>query len=130
MSEPVVRLLFAIGVIVAALAVAALAGKFRKPVHPVVHVGEVGDRPGVVLFTSTDCSTCKRTIERLKQLDVSFREVTYELERNRFDTWGVVAVPLTVIVDSDGKVGELFTGVPSRRRLLRAATTAGIPHGS
>jgi glutaredoxin len=125
-SEPAIRLLVAIGVIVSALLLAAVLNRYRRPVHPTVSVGEVGDRPGVVLFTSTDCSNCKRTIERLKKLDVPYREVTYELESQRFADWGVVAVPLTVFVDGDSHVEYAFTGVPSRRKLVRAAKAAGI----
>jgi glutaredoxin len=125
-SEPVIRLLVAVGVIASALVLAAVLNRYRRPVHPTVSVGEVGDRPGVVLFTSTDCSNCKRTIERLKKLGVPYREVTYELESQRFDAWGVVAVPLTVFVDGDGHVEDALTGVPSRRKLVGAAKAAGI----
>ncbi len=126
MSEPAIRLLVAVGVIASALVFAAVLNRYRRPVHPTVSVGEVGDRPGVVLFTSTDCSNCKRTIERLKQLGMPYREVTYELESTRFDSWGVVAVPLTVFVDGDGHVGDVLTGVPSRRKLAGAAKAAGV----
>ena len=126
MSEPVVRLLVAIGVIASALLLAAVLNRYRRPVHPTVTVGAVGDRPGVVLFTSTDCSNCKRTIERLKQLGLPYREVTYELESQRFDNWGVVAVPLTVFINGEGDLGDVLTGLPSRRKLVGSATAAGI----
>ena len=126
MSEPEVRLLVAVGVVISALVFAAVLNRYRKPVHPTVRVGEIGERPGVVLFTSTDCSTCRRTIDRLKQLNLPYREVTYELESQRFDTWGAVAVPLTVFVDGDDRVGDVFTGVPSRRKLRSAAESAGV----
>jgi thiol-disulfide isomerase/thioredoxin len=125
-SEPAIRLLVAVGVIASALVFAAVLNRYRRPVHPTVSVGEVGDRPGVVLFTSTDCSNCKRTIERLKQLGMPYREVTYELESQRFDSWGVVAVPLTVFVDGDGHVEDVLTGVPSRRKLVGAAKASGV----
>jgi glutaredoxin len=125
-SEPLIRLLIAVGIIISALILAAVANRYRRPAHPVVQVGEVGDRPGVVLFTSTDCSTCKATIERLKQLGVPYREVTYELEPGRFDNWGVVAVPLTVFVDADSNIRGVLTGVPSRRRLRGEAASCGI----
>jgi len=128
-SEPAVRILIAVGIIASALLFAAVLNRYRKPVHPPVRVGDVGDRPGVVLFTSTDCSTCKRTIERLKQIGVEFREVTYELESGRFDAWGVVAVPVTVFVDMDDHATAVLTGVPSRRSLRRAASSAGVREG-
>lgn len=126
MSEQALRLLIPIGIIVSALVLAAVANRYARPSHPEVQVGEVGDRPGVMLFTSTDCSTCKRTIERLKQLDLPYREVTYELEPHRFDDWGVVAVPLTVFVDADSNIAGVFTGVPARRKLRGAAASAGV----
>lgn len=130
MSEPAVRFVIALGIIASALLLAAVLNRYRKPAHPPIRVGEVGDRPGVVLFTSTDCSTCKRTIDRLKQSGLAFREVTYELESGRFDTWGIVAVPLTVFVDVDGEASGVFTGVPSRRALIRAASSAGVTRAS
>ena len=120
------RLLIAIGIIGSALVLAGAANRYRRPTHPTVRVGEVGDRPGVVLFTSTDCSTCKLSIERLKQLGLPYREVTYDLEPHRFDSWGVVAVPLTVFIDADSHVGAVLTGVPSARSLRRAAASAEI----
>jgi hypothetical protein len=126
-TESAVRILIPIGIIASALVLASVLNRYRRPVHPQVRIGEVGDRPGVVLFTSTDCSTCKRTIERLKRLHIAFREVTYDLEPQRFDTWGVVAVPLTVFIDADDIIGNVLTGVPSRRTLARAATSAGLP---
>jgi glutaredoxin len=129
-SDPVARLLIAVGIIASALLLAAILNRYRRPVHPTVTVGEVGDRPGVVLFTSTDCSTCKRVIERLKQLGIAFREVTYELESGRFEAWGVVAVPLTVFVDADSEASTVYTGVPSRRNLRRAATSVDLPAGA
>ena len=129
MSDPVARFLIAVGIIASALLLAAILNRYRKPVHPTVRVGEVGDRPGIVLFTSTDCSTCKRAIGRLKQLGMDFREVTYELEPSRFEAWGVVAVPLTVFVGADSEIGDVHTGVPSARKLRRAATSVGVVGG-
>lgn len=116
----------AVGVIVVALVVAFVATKVRRPVHPTVVVGDLGDRPGVVLFSSTDCKTCKETIARLKSLSLPFREVTYELEPHRFEEWEIVAVPLTVFVDVDSRSVAALTGVPSKRSLTRAAARAGV----
>ncbi|MCL1597932.1 MAG: hypothetical protein M3094_02015, partial [Actinomycetia bacterium] len=110
----------------AAWLVAMLLRRFLRPSHPDVAVGAVGDRPGVVLFTSTDCSTCKDAIRCLEDLDVPFREVTYELEPQRFDTWQVGAVPLTVVLDADGNVVSVISGVPSARQVRRDVARAGI----
>ncbi|MCB1245747.1 MAG: hypothetical protein KDB69_00610 [Acidimicrobiia bacterium] len=126
MSGDLVRIAIPIAVVVVAIGVGLGMNRLRRPIHPTVSVGDVGDRPGVVVFTSTDCSGCKRAIERLKRASIVFREVTYELEPQRFETWGVVAVPLTVVVDGDGKVEAAMTGVPSKRHLRRATAAAGI----
>lgn len=124
------EVLAAVAVILAALAVAFVATKIRKPVHPTIVVGDIGDRPGVLLFSSTDCTTCKETIARLKDLAVPFREVTYELEPHRFEEWEIVAVPLTVFVDAGSEPVAVLTGVPSKRTLAKSAALAGVPSAS
>ena len=91
-----------------------------------ITVGAVGDRPGVVLFTSTDCSNCKEAIAVLERARIPFREVTHDLEPQRFQTWGVLAVPLTVVLDGDGNIIDSMTGIPPRRALIRASDMAGI----
>lgn len=126
MSDQVVRLLVALGVVGVALVAAFIATKVRKPIHPDIVVGDVGDRPGVVMFTSTDCSTCKQAIARLKESSIPFREVTHELEPTRFESWEIVAVPLTVFLDSASTVVAMLPGVPSRRALRKAAANAGV----
>lgn len=120
------RLLIVAGIFALALVVALVARKLQRPVHPELTVGDVGDRPGVVLFTSTDCSNCKEAIAVLKDEGIPFREVTHDLEPQRFETWDVLAVPLTVVIGSDGRVIETISGVPRRRTLNRAVRTAGI----
>ena len=126
MSDATIRLIVALVVVVVALGVAYLAKKVRRPIHPEVVVGDIGDRPGIVMFTSTDCSTCKKAIDRLKAASLPFREVTHELEPARFETWEVVAVPLTVFVDVDSHVVAALTGVPSKRAIADAARRAGV----
>ncbi len=126
MSDPLVRLLVAVGVVVVAVVIATIARSVRKPIHPTVQVGNVGDRPGVVLFTSTDCSSCKQAIATLKEMSVPYREVTHELEPQQLDAWGVVAVPLTVVVDAQGDAVAVMSGVPAKRALRSALATAGI----
>lgn len=109
-----------------AVLVAFIAKSVRKPIHPTVFVGDLGDRPGVVLFTSTDCSSCKKAIARLKDMSVPFREVTHELEPQQFEEWEVVAVPLTVVLDVDGDAVEVISGVPPKRSLRNALKSAGV----
>lgn len=129
MNDVVVRLLIVVAIVAVAAGVAFLIGRFRTPPHPSVTVGEVGDRPGVIMFTSTTCSTCKDAIARLEAVGIPFREVTNDLEAQRFETWGIVAVPVTVVVDADGSVVATFSGVPSPRSLRRAVSSAGITIG-
>jgi protein-disulfide isomerase len=125
-SDTAVRLLVVVAVVVVAAVVARVVAAFRSPPHPQVTVGEVGDRPGVVLFTSTTCPTCKDAIAALEGFGVSFREVTNDLEPQRFDTWGVTAVPLAVFVDADGMVTSTISGVPRKRAVRRALRSADI----
>ncbi len=129
MSDQLARLGVVIGVVVLAVLVAWIARRVRRPPHPGIRVGEAGERPGVVLFTSTTCPTCRDAIAELERLDVSFREVTNDLEPQRFESWGVTAVPLTVVVDAGGQVVRTFSGVPRRRSLRSALRRAGIAGG-
>ncbi len=120
------RVMVVLGVVAVAVFAAYLARRLARPVHPAITVGEVGDRPGVVLFTSTDCGNCKEAISILQRASIPFREVTHDLEPQRFDTWDVLAVPLTVVLDAEGNIVDSMTGVPRRRALIRAVQAAGI----
>lgn len=126
MNPQAVRILIIVLVFGLALFAAMAARKLRQPVHPKLSVGDVGDRPGVVLFTSTDCGNCKAAIAVLKDESIPFREVTHDLEPHRFENWDVLAVPLTVVLDADGGVVKMMSGVPQRRALIRAVRIAGI----
>lgn len=126
MSDVVVRLGVVAGVIVLAAVIAFVIGRLARPPHPRISVGDLGDRPGVILFTSTTCSTCKETIALYERLGVPFREVTNELEPQRFDDWGIVAVPLTVVVDAHGTAIRTFSGSPRKASLVAALSAAGI----
>jgi hypothetical protein len=115
-----------LGVVAVAVLAAYVARKAAKPIHPEITVGDVGDRPGVVLFTSTDCSNCKAAISVLENASIPFREVTHDLEPQRFETWNVVAVPLTVVIDARGDIVDSMTGIPRARALVRSVHAAGI----
>jgi hypothetical protein len=125
-SDQLIRVTIVLGVVAVAVLAAFLARKLAQPIHPRITVGDVGDRPGVVLFTSTDCGNCKEAITVLQSASIPFREVTHDLEPQRFDTWNVLAVPLTVVLDAEGNIVDSLTGVPRRRTLIRAAQAAGI----
>ena len=126
MNDTLLRLLVVVAVIAVAAVVGWIVGRVRRPPHPTVTVGDVGDRPGVVLFTATTCSTCRDAIALLESMAVPFREVTDELEPQRFAAWGVVAVPVTVVIDENGEVTGTFSGVPRRSSLRKALSRADI----
>lgn len=129
MTDIAVRMLLVLAVLLSASLIAVALNRFRRPDHPPITVNAEGDRPGIVLFTSLDCATCKRTITKLRGDDLSFREITHELEPQRFESWGVVAVPLTVVINRASEVIDLIPGVPSTRRLSSALDAAGIGGG-
>lgn len=124
MSDTAVRALV-VGVVIAlALLIAWVASRLARPHHPPVDVGDLASRPGVVVFTSTDCSSCKEALAVARSQSLPVREVTNELESARLEAAGVLAVPLTVVVDGTGSQVASFAGVPRRRALRRAVRRA------
>ncbi len=120
------RIAVVLVIVVIVVIVVRLLGRWQRPAHPAIDLGDLGPRPGIVLFTSTDCVNCERARAIVESLGVQPREVTWELEPARFDAVGVEAVPLTVVVGGDGTVELLAAGVPRRRSLQRAAGRAGL----
>lgn len=120
MDDLWVRLLV-IAAVTAAVAGAAFATrKWQRPGHPRLEVSGRGLGPGAVVFTSTDCVTCKEALQVIRNLDMPMREVTWELEGRVLEELGVSAVPLTAFVGADDVVVDQIVGVPRRRRLRRA----------
>ena len=126
MTDEVARLLLVVAVLAVAGLVAFVITRIKKPPHPNLVVQADGDRPGVVVFTSLECATCKDTITILRSRAVGFREITHELEPQRFEAWRVLAVPLTVVLDDDSAVVDAIAGIPSLRRLTGALRAAGL----
>ena len=108
------------------IVVMRLAGRLRRPSHPSIDLGDIGPRPGVVLFTSTDCTNCKEALAVVGSLGVEVREITWELEPGIFESVGVEAVPLVTVVDAVGHTELLAAGVPRRGALRRAVRRAGL----
>lgn len=124
--SPLARLILiglAVGVVVIAV---RLAGRWQRPAHPAVDLGDLGAHPGIVVFTSTECSNCSAALAVVETFDVPIRQVTYELEADELERAGVEAVPLTVVVGAEGSVLSVLTGVPRRRVLSRAISAAGF----
>lgn len=120
------RFVIPVLVIGAAVIAAVVANRYRTPMHPEIDVTGLGDRPGIVLFSSVDCSNCKATIANLKEAGLPYREVTHELEGQRFEEQGVIAVPLTVFVTEDGSTSAILPGVPKVRTLKSEARRIGV----
>lgn len=120
------RIVVVIAAILVVIAVSRLIARWQGPAHPPIDLGDFGPRPGVVVFTSTDCANCKEALAAVRSLEVPYREVTWELEPAVFDGIGVEAVPLTTVVDDEGGVEFLSAGVPRKRSLNRAAQRAGV----
>lgn len=112
------------------VAVALATRRFQRPAHPRVELHGTGLPAGIVIFTSTECSSCKDALAEVRNAGVPLREVTWELERATFESVGVTAVPLTLVVDSAGTVLDQIVGVPRRRRLLRAVAALGEANGA
>lgn len=67
----------------------------------------------LVTFTSADCSSCERVRERVRALaspDVIVRDVEYGAEPDLHRRYGIDTVPLTVLVDREGRVGLAVLG--------------------
>lgn len=125
MSEAVLRVA-AVGVLaLAAVGIGLVAARWSRPSHPTVDLDGLGLPPGLVLFTSTGCSTCLEARVVAESFAVPIREVTNELEPALLERARVEAVPLTVVVDRSGRVVARFAGVPRRRALAKAIRKAG-----
>ena len=115
-------LVLVVGVIV----VVRLVARWQRPPHPLLDLGGLGDRPGVVVFTSTDCPTCVEAMQTVSGVSAPIREVTWELEPHLFDQYHVEAVPLIAVLDREGRSTMFETGAPGRGRFTKAVRAAGI----
>ncbi len=130
MSAVTVKVLLVMAAIVLVVLLARLAGRWQRPRHPDVDVSSIRTDAGIVLFTSTDCSTCAEARRVAEATDLAVREVTWELEPGAFSAVGVEAVPLTVLVGAGGFAVSVFAGVPRRGALRRALRRSGLaPRG-
>jgi len=126
MSDPALRALAAAAIIATAAGIGLLAARWSRPSHPALDLSGLGLPPGIVLFTSTGCATCREARACAEGVGLPIREVTHELEPGLFERAGVEAVPLTAVVDRDGRVLAQFAGAPRRRALARAAAAARL----
>ena len=126
MSDVVVRVAAILVLVALAVGVARLAARWQRPVHRSPDLGGLGMPAGIVVFTSTDCASCRDALAAAEDTGAPIRQVAHELEPDLFEKAGVEAVPLTVVLDDDGSVTATFAGVPRARRLRRAVRDAGF----
>lgn len=120
------RILVVLVAILLVVLAVRLIGRWQRPPHPSIDLGDFGPRPGVVLFTSTECVNCRRAREIVGSLGIEAREVTWELEPAVFERLGVEAVPLTAVIDEAGNVELLAASVPRLGAVRRAAERVGL----
>ncbi|MCP3976162.1 MAG: hypothetical protein GY720_16900 [bacterium] len=117
MSDPVLRVVVVVAVVIVALVLSRLSRPWQDSAHPPLTIPP-GELPaGAVLFTSTDCDQCGAARAALKKAGITYREVTWELEPGRMEEYGVQAVPLLAHIDEVGAQTYLAAGVPTRRSL-------------
>ncbi|NQV07248.1 hypothetical protein HQ535_11920 [bacterium] len=120
MADPVVRALVVGGIVAAALLAAYLIPRVTagRAVQIPIDLSGIDDR--VILFTSSDCSTCDRAREVIEAAGVEYREIRHSDDPALFDATGVAAVPLLVIRGDRGAIIGRIGGVPTTQRLRRA----------
>ena len=78
------RIVLIVAAIVVVIAVTRLIARWQRPSHPPIDLGDFGPRPGVVLFTSTDCANCKEALALVRSLDLPHRVALGQVDlRNR-----------------------------------------------
>jgi hypothetical protein len=125
MSDPLLRLLLVVAVVLGASGLGLLARRLLAR-HPPVDVAGAGFEPGLVIFTSTACRRCREVLGAARATGAPVREVTFELEAGLQEKVGVVGVPLTLVIDRAGEVSHQFAGLVSGWRLRRAVRDAGL----
>lgn len=132
------RLLIALGLAAAALAVAAMIQRRQRadaPVRTGYAVPAQVDRNDfarpdapwlVAVFTSATCGTCAGVWERAQPLassEVVVQQLEHQAQRDIHDRYAIEAVPTTLVVDSEGVVAASFIGPITATDLW--ATVAG-----
>lgn len=117
MDEIALRLVVAVG-IGAAAAIAAVVSRRgrawrRRPFDP------RGLGPGIHLFSSRDCRSCRKARSVIEAAGLAFEEHTYESEAELLDNNGVDRVPTIARVAATGERGWIAEGIPTRRSLVR-----------
>ena len=123
---PLVSVIVVVVLAFVVVVVVRLIARWQKPPHPPIDLDGIGERPGVIVFTSTDCTTCSEAMRVVDEVGPLVREVTWELEPQLFDRYHVEAVPLIAVLDDAGRSVFFGTGVPDKTRFRAAIRKAGI----
>lgn len=124
MSDPATRLVVVAAVVAVALAVAWVARRRNDRIGAPVDVTGLVDGRAAVVFTKDDCATCLETLALLRALEIPIRQVRAEDEPDRLEERNITGVPVTVIVDEEGREHGRFRGKPPRGALRRAVRRA------
>ncbi|MFP4323247.1 MAG: thioredoxin family protein [Anaerolineales bacterium] len=81
--------------------------------------------PGVMLFTADYCAPCKfqqrpniqRALDQIGAERVQFIQVDVQQDPDAAQRWGVMSLPTTYILDTEGRPREVHHGVVSAERL-------------
>lgn len=123
---PFLRVAIVLALVLVVVVVVRLVARWQGPQHPPVDLDGLGERPGVVVFTSTDCATCSQAMKVVGDGGAAVREVTWELEPQLFEEYRIEAVPLVAVIDGHGRSILFETGVPDRNRYRKALRSVGI----
>lgn len=142
MLAAVERIVLAVALGLAAVAVAALLQRRQRPAAP-VRTGwsvpaqvdradfERPDAPWLVaVFTSGTCSSCAAVWQRAEPLasdSVAVQEVEHTRDRSLHERYAIDAVPATLVVDGDGVVVASFIGPVTATDLWAAVAEAREP---
>ena len=91
---------------------------------------ELPDKPVLVYFTTPDCVPCK-TVQRpaIERVSNMLGEQLQVIEINAYDqpelaqTWGVMSVPTTFVLDTRGEARYVNNGVARAEKLLEQIQT-------
>jgi thioredoxin 1 len=90
-------------------------------------------RPAILYFTTPDCAACK-AVQRpvLTKLEAQLGNRLQVVEVDAYESpdlakeWGVMSVPTTFIIDTDGRPQHINHGVTRVEKLLEQLQKAGL----
>ncbi len=132
LSEPLLRILIALGLLAAGWVIFRLSNRAVLSAAASAQSSlPSSSNPKVVYFTTPDCAPCRTVqrpaIQRLKQtlgeqLDVV--EINAVEQPDLARQWGVLSVPTTFILDRQGKPLHVNHGVTQTDKLLKQVQSA------